>query len=267
MNTFNIPEQYYQGINFPCNVKLQNYLQLQPLINCKLFDHLQLTCRIGSDSLHALVYSGILDGMYVAVKILKKTKQFDNEFYINRLIFSDTLNNQYFLYLIGATICDNKGLFVMEMAISDVKQRLLYSTITMQDLDNTVNEVLQSLLRLARYRIYHGDLHLGNVFYVCRNNYFRAVIGDFGESKLSDSPTTSSSDLFQFINALRQQINDPFFLEKLNIFFKNIGKISVCLEDKFDHYLQSMSECDAVIKCNVEFIESSIEAWHTRMDI
>ena len=121
---------------------------------------------------------------------------------INELILTDPENNFFFLYLIRGIICENQGFFIMEMAISDIRQKIKYSDITLEDLTNTVTDVLQSLLRLAHLRIYHGDLHIGNVFLVFRNCQIRTVIGDFGESSITDSPTASSSDLFQFINRL-----------------------------------------------------------------
>jgi tRNA A-37 threonylcarbamoyl transferase component Bud32 len=149
------------------------------------------------------------------------------------------------------------------IAMADVNQRMKYSIELPNDVYLTVTEVLQSLLRLARLSIYHGDLHLGNIFLVMRNGQLRTVIGDFGESSFTDSPTASSSDLFQFINALRQKpYRSPQVMDVLNSFFAKIGKIAGKYEMYFDKLLEKeVSEKDAVIICNVEFIESAISEW------
>ncbi len=256
-----MPVEHYKGINFPYKFNLQKYRKIKDNIDCMFIKHLNLIRRIGSESLHAKVYSGRIDNTIVAVKILKDIDQFENELYINEFIFEDPMNSLFFLYLIKGYICEDKGIFVMEMAISDLKQKINFSYITEDESNDIVSNVLLSILKLAELGIYHGDLHLGNIFLVLRNNNIRAVIGDFGESSPTTSPTSSSSDLFEFIRGLLEYIDEPEILDKLNLFYGKIGKLSGRLEDDFDLYLEKMDEQSASIKCNVEFIKNAINVW------
>jgi len=120
-------------------------------------------------------------------------------------------------------------------------------------------EVVEALIQLASLRVFHGDLHIGNVFFVIRNCQTKTVIGDFGESMISDSPTSSSSDLFYFINSLREYLENEEFISKLNIFFNRIRENKS--EANFDLYLESMTENEAIIRCNKEFLYKSLELW------
>jgi serine/threonine protein kinase len=260
---FVFPTEYYSGINIPANFDLEKYLEIRDSIDCQIIEGIQLVRRIGSESLHAKVYAAELKETVIAVKVLKKAEKLSNEVFINEIIFNDPTNDLYFLYFIRGLMCDSASFLIMEMAMADIQQRMKYSIELPQDIYRTVSEVLQSLLRLAHLRIYHGDLHLGNVFLVMRNQQLRTVIGDFGESSIADSPTASSSDLFQFVNALRQKLsNSSKVLSVLNIFFASMGRLAGKCEINFDSYLElEMDEKDAIIRCNTEFIESAMSEW------
>jgi serine/threonine protein kinase len=260
---FVLPTEHYQGINFPSDFNLKKFLEIRQFVDCDVIERMQLVRRIGSESLHAKVYAGELNRSIIAVKVLKRVEKFANEMIINEILLEDPTNDLYFLYLIRGLIYDNEAFLIMEMAMSDVQQRVKYSIELPQDIYRTVSEVLQSLLRLARLGIFHADLHLGNVFLVMRNGQLRTVIGDFGESSVAESPTASSSDLFQFINALRQKLyHNHEVISVLDTFFSRIGKVAGKCETNFDNYIELKStEKDTVIRCNVEFIESAISEW------
>lgn len=93
----------------------------------------------------------------------------------------------------------------MEFAITDLSQLLLSQYVTKRELLSFINEILDAIHIMADLHIYHGDLHIGNVFIVNRNNSLsshyvkRAVIGDFGESFTGDeresSPTSHLTDI------------------------------------------------------------------------
>jgi serine/threonine protein kinase len=260
---FVLPTEYYQGLNIPSEFNLKEYLRVANIVECELLESMTLIRRIGSESLHAKVYIGEIDQTAIAVKKLKNPRQFENEMTINNTVFEEGSNDLYFLYLIKGLMCDDGAFLIMELAMSDVLQRIKYFLELPKDIYRTVSEVLQSLLRLARLGIYHGDLHLGNVFLVLRNGQLRTVIGDFGESNFTDSPTSSSSDLFQFLNALREKLNrSQAVMPVLNSFYERIGKIAGKTESRFDDLLEvGVDEKQAVISCNVEFVETAISEW------
>ncbi|MHB1909631.1 MAG: protein kinase family protein [Nitrososphaerales archaeon] len=184
----------------------------------------------------------------------------------NELLINEHLNDpDHFLYFIKGLTCEGQGFLIMETALSDLVQRLDYSEFTNEDLHRLFEEILSSLLRLAELRVYHGDLHCGNVFFVMRNCAIKAVIGDFGESSFADSPTASSSDLFYFVNSLRQRLGSrsgPFIL-KLDLLFRFLGSTCGCSEDDFDRYLETdtAKREAAVIRCNVEFLQRVQNYW------
>lgn len=149
----------------------------------------------------------------------------------------------------------------METAMADIKQRLKYSINIPEDTYRTVFDVFQSLLRLAQLQIYNSDFHLGNVFLVYKPGYscqFKIVISDFDESIISNSPTTSSSVLFQFIKSLSEALiyyDKPDVMIILDTFFQKIGNISGKYEIDFDKYLEyAINENKAIIRYNTEFV-------------
>jgi len=264
------PTEHYQGLNEPSNLDLdlEKFLEIRRSNDDDDDDHefinsLKFTHRIGSDSLHAKVYAGQLHDSRIAVKALKVASKLDSEVAINLLITEDQTNNRYFLYFIRGLLCDDGAFLIMEMAMCDVQQLLKYSTVFPLDIFLMIKEVLQSLLRLAQLGIYHGDLHLGNVFLVMRDGKRRTVIGDFGESSVTTSPTASSSDLFYFINALRQRCYQLEIITPLNNFFSALGWIASRSETDFDAYLiKNVTEKESAIRCNIEFIESATAEWY-----
>jgi tRNA A-37 threonylcarbamoyl transferase component Bud32 len=162
--------------------------------------------------------------------------------------------------MITSLTCETNGIIVMELAISDLKQRL--DVITESDLEKMFVELLEALIQLANLQVYHGDLHIGNIFFVLRNSQIKTVIGDFGESEISNSPTSSSSDLFCFINSLRENLIRRPFLNKLNTFFNKIGKVTGECESSFETYLETMTENEALIRCNKDFLYQAISLWN-----
>ena len=280
---FNIPTQYYTGINIPSELDLNKFLCIITIQNYDVDDQLELVWRIGSENFNVKVYAGKINNTRVAVKVLKYAHKLDHEITINKLLQHDVNNNLYFLYYIKGQVChsgindndhdndNDNGILIMEMAMCDIKQKIKYCVIIQQDIYRMITEVLESLLVLARLGIYHGDLHAGNVFIVMRDGKFRTVIGDFGESMLSTSPTSSSSDLFQFIRSLREEIsychnNHHGITSTLDVLYQTIGKIAGKCENNFDIYLElGSSDSNTTIKCNVEFIQTIMNEWEKLM--
>jgi hypothetical protein len=146
--------------------------------------------------------------------------------------------------------CVDIGFIIMELAFSDLKQSIQQTDITIPDLEKTVLNVIDCLIELAKKSVYHGDLHCGNVFLVYRNYGVTTVIGDFGESEITDSPTASSSDLFQFISSLREYTNFPRLISLHSV----MGRLSGQCERDFDINQDS-------IKCNVDFLLRVKKYW------
>lgn len=274
---FVIPTKYHRGFNFPQHFNIVKYIKLKNHILGQNIDEFKLTQRIGSESLHAKVYEAIISDCAVAIKILKKFEKLENEKDINERVS----NPDYFLFMIESLECEGKGIIIMELAISDLKQRLtlplptesdperdpngkvfeLIKSFTVEDLNRMFSEVIESLIQLASLQVYHGDLHIGNIFFVNRNCQTRTVIGDFGESSISNSPTSSSSDVFYFINSLREFLPNGSFRSKVDTFFNGIGKIAGKYEILFDQYLETMSENEAIIRSNKNFLYQCLELW------
>jgi len=116
---FLVPTKYHQGFNFPHQFNLTKYLRLKNLINCQNIDSIKLNQRIGSE--RTKIYEAVFNDCVIAVKILKQNKQLKNETEINDRIS----NPDYFLFMIDSLECENKSLIIMELAISDLKQRLI----------------------------------------------------------------------------------------------------------------------------------------------
>lgn len=79
---------------------------------------------------------------------------------------------------------------------------------------------------MSSERIFHGDLHIRQIMIVSRNinncePVMKAVIGDFGEHVIIDSPTTHLSDLKVFFKSLLEVIEH---VESSQLFTLKISK-------------------------------------------
>jgi hypothetical protein len=96
-------------------------------------------------------------------------------------------------------------------------------------LTDYILDVIESVELMSISGVFHGDLHIRQIFIVLRNmnnceSVRKAVIGDFGEHIQISSPTTHLSDLKNFFKSLLEIID---YVENSQKF---INKISKCLE-------------------------------------
>jgi hypothetical protein len=76
----------------------------------------------------------------------------------------------------------------METAIGDLAQVIEYSIVNEKMFTNYILDVINSVEILSQEKIFHGDLHIKQIFIVMRNfdnqdnceSIQKAVIGDFG---------------------------------------------------------------------------------------
>lgn len=259
MTTLTIPTTRYRGINFPRNFNKTYYDD----ISCNVLDNIELLTRIGSDSLRAKVYEASINNVSAAIKVVKRGKS-DHERYINKLIE----NPSYFLYMIDGVSCSINDYMIMEIAVSDVNQRLLYSDINQNDFNTLIDRVIICITELASLGIYHGDLHCGNVFYVMRDCEISIVLGDFGESMVSDSYTTSSSDLYCFINSLREKLLENICTrcndDKVNNFISQLDSLYKIMSDVnrlFNKYENIDLDKNSLIGINIEYMNIVYKRW------
>jgi serine/threonine protein kinase len=186
---------------------------------CNLFPLIKIKERIGSESLHATVWKIEINGKYLALKV-----QSNDEKSLNEIEINSYLNNwpSYFINYYGNLYCENininkqifSGYFLfMELAIGDLAQYLIYqNNVSEKECIQFVLDVFEGIYILGKNQIYHGDLHIRNIFIVMRDNLRKAdlrkaVIGDFGESKGIDSITSHTSDIYKFCTSLLEFLN------------------------------------------------------------
>src|SRR5438552_2206950 len=100
----------------------------------------------------------------------------------------------------------------METAIGDLSQVIKYSIVNEKLLLGYILDIIESVKIMSMEQIFHGDLHIRQIFIVLRNvincePIQKAVIGDFGEHLRIDSPTMHLTDLKTFFKSLLEIIN------------------------------------------------------------
>ncbi len=103
----------------------------------------------------------------------------------------------------------------METAIGDLSQVIKYSIVNENMMRGYILDVIEAVEIMSYEKIFHGDLHIRQIFIVLRDNKLKAVIGDFGEHLQIDSPTMHLSELKVFFTSLSemrgsQQIKNSF---------------------------------------------------------
>lgn len=248
-----LPNRRYEGLNKATVLSNDEFKNLKKYVNCDIFKNLKMLQRIGSNSAYATVWlssfnSSDLDITF-AIKVQKDVQKSENEAKISYF-----LENwfDFFLLMYYDIYCEkiilNKetysGMFMfMEVAMSDLRQLITYQNVIKSELISYILDVCNSIEIMATNFLYHGDLHIGNVFLVTRNYQIKAVVGDFGESNFIISPTSHLTDMSKFISSLSTEIknsslNNLLSENKLLILMKHINKQSILTENEYDLFIE-----------------------------
>lgn len=245
--------KHYEGLHRPFPITLANIKDFNTLLqdeNCNIFDRIQVVRRIGSESVYATVWevNFLLNKrpIKMVIKIQKDVEKTLNEIEINK--FLNTWP-KYFLQMYGSIYCEKiqlkddsfDGYFMfLELAISDLAQLLTLRDVSEQDLITLIDQVLDSIYVLGKNQLFHGDLHIRNIFIAPRGNDIRAVIGDFGETIGIDSITSHTSDIYKFASSLLEFINKfpKYYIvkSKLKDIMKYVNRLTVQLENDYDDW-------------------------------
>ena len=256
-----LPNRRYEGLHKPVVLSNEQFKVLKKYMNCDIFQHVKILQRIGSDSLYATVWLASLTtaDFTFAVKVQKDIKKSEKE-----ANMSYKLENwfEYFLLMYYNIRCDDirlngksySGMFMfMEVAMSDLRQLIKYQNVTKAELVSYILNVCDSVEIMASNFLFHGDLHIGNVFLVERDNInsrnantqaIKAVVGDFGESSFVTSATSHLSDIGNFITSLSTEIktmalNGLLANNKLVIVTKHINLQTAKTEAEYDRFLET----------------------------
>ena len=249
-----LPDKRYEGLHKPSVLSENEFKTLKKYVECDIFKHLKILQRIGSDSVYATVWLANFNSpdlnVSFAIKVQKDVKKSEAEAKISYFLEQWF---DYFLLMYYNIRCEKillsgisySGMFMfMEVAMSDLRQLIKYSNVTKSELVSFVLNVCDSVEIMATNFIFHGDLHLGNVFLVKREGNIKAVVGDFGESQNVVSPTSHLSDIGNFISQLGIELkssalsSDVLSKNKLALLTKHINKQTAVTEREFDLFLE-----------------------------
>ena len=255
-----LPDKRYEGLHKPSVLSESEFKTLKKYVECDIFKHLKILQRIGSDSVYATVWLANFNSpdlnVTFAIKVQRDVKKSEAEAKISYFLEKWF---DYFLLMYYNIRCEKivlsgisySGMFMfMEVAMSDLRQLIKYSNVTKSELVSYVLNVCDSVEIMATNFIFHGDLHLGNVFLVKREGGIRAVIGDFGESQYVVSPTSHLSDIGNFISQLSIELkssalsSDVLSKNKLALLTKHINKQTAVTEREFDLFLEKNDDPD-----------------------
>ena len=250
-----LPEKRYDGLHKASVLSEAEFKTLKKYVECDIFKHLKILQRIGLDSAYATVWLASFNSsdlnVSFAIKVQKDIEKSEEEAKISYFLEQWF---DYFLLMYYNIRCDKillsgvsySGMFMfMEVAMSDLHQLIKYSNVTKSELVTYILQVCDSVEIMATNFIYHGDLHLGNVFLVKRETGIRAAVGDFGESRFVLSPTSHLSDIGYFISQLSIKLrtsalsSDVLSKNKLSVLTKHINKQSALTEKEFDDFLEN----------------------------
>ena len=248
--------EHYTGLHKASNIDSSQLSKFRSIVsdeNCSVFERINVIQRIGSESAFATVWETDfqLNGEIIklAVKVQKDVEKTLEEININK--FLNTWS-EYFLQMYGSIYCEKiqlkdssfDGYFIfMELAIADLAQLLSLRNISEKELIVLIEQVLDSIYVLGKNQLFHGDLHVKNVFIVPRNGTIRAVIGDFGETIGIDSITSHTSDIYKFTSSLLEFLNRfnkyDLVKKKLKEIMKYTNRLTPKLEDDYDKWLST----------------------------
>ena len=272
-------EKRYNGLHFHENnneKKIQKFESILGDEKCNVFDRIKVIQRIGSDSIYATVwevdFSLALDladtnkeKIKMAIKVQNNVDKSLDEIDINNFL-QNIENRSYFLRFYGNIYCENiellkqsfNGYFMfMELAIGDLAQYIQMHNVSEKQLIQFIIEVYNSIYMLDSHQIYHGDLHLRNAFIVKRDGENHAVIGDFGETKATDSITAHTSDIVNFSSSLLiflKSLRNPKYgriEKKLAEIIKTVNRMTPVIEESYDG---DEEKFDRIVKSTIEKI-------------
>lgn len=261
--------KHYEGIHKVKRIGIKQLSTFKEILKdkkCDIFSKISVIQRIGSDSLYATIWeadvnlfplSDDLDArntkqqIKMAIKVQRDSEKTFEEININKF-----LNDypEYFLQMYGSVYCENislmdtknpvpviatfSGDFIfMELAIADLAQLLTFTKVSERDLLTMISQVFDSIYVMGKLQLFHGDLHIRNIFIVSRANTIRAVIGDFGESIGIDSITSHTSDIYRFCTSLSEFLSNkpyPNVRNKLATIVKYVNRLTPKLENDYD---------------------------------
>lgn len=271
MNVF-CPSIRYDGLNNGKELLQEEMEEINKIISveeCTFMSRLIVKQQIGSESSFATIWSTLMSisekhSVRTALKIQENAIIAEEEFKINMILnegYQYFLKSLFFLQC-PVTICgvkSNSYLMGMELAISDLQTMLRKGSTSIVELVGHIGNVIEAVGFMSRNLIYHGDLHLNNIFIVFRDGRERAVVGDFGVSVVSESPTILTSDLLRFFKGILKicvelkEFNSLVDkIERLIFDVTRIDRITAFNYDKYESEEHSKEE-------NVEYIKQIIE--------
>jgi len=239
------PNKKYEGLHIPNLLTVDDEQKLFSLIDCNIFDLLFVSKRIGSESQFGTIWLCSLNNEELKfsfiIKVQANRNKAHSEYEIQNYLSHKWQNN--FLITYGSIDCPEvffrdggkivtvkTGNFIfMETAIGDLSQVIAYSIVDEKMLTDYILDVIEGVEITSTEKIFHGDLHIRQIFIVLRNindcnSIKKAVIGDFGEHIQIESPTMHLSDLKIFLKSLLEVIHHVENSQKFII------KISKCLD-------------------------------------
>lgn len=250
------PDKRYEGLHVHNLLSVEDERKLFSLINCNIFDRLFISKRIGSDSQCGTIWLCSLKrscinnkedtenlNLSFIIKVQSNLNKAHPEFQIQYYLSHTWSRN--FLIAYGSidcpevilrddgklTVIKNGNFIFMETAIGDLFQLIQYSIVDEKMLMGYIVDVIEAVEIMSINKIFHGDLHIRQIFIVYRNSeenscnsIMKAVIGDFGEHLQIESPTMHFSDLKIFFKSLLEIID---YVDNCDNFRY---KISECLE-------------------------------------
>lgn len=249
-----LPEKRYEGLHKATVLSETEFKALKKYVECDIFKHLRILQRIGSDSLYATVWLAAFNSsdlnVTFAIKVQKDIEKSKEEAKISYFLEQWF---EYFLLMYYNIRCDKiklsgisySGMFMfMEVAMSDLRQLIKYQNVTKSDLISYIFNICDSVEIMATHFLYHGDLHLGNIFLVKRDSGIKAVIGDFGEASYIISPTSHLSDIGHFLSQLGIELKtsalskDVLSKNKISTLIKHINRQTSVTEKEFENFLE-----------------------------
>ncbi len=253
-----LPNKRYEGLHKPIVLSPNEFKSLKKYLNCDIFKNLRMLQRIGSNSVYATVWLAAFNSVDLdvtfAIKVQKDVQKSEKEAEISYFLESWFDN---FLLMYSDIYCEkiilnnflHDGTFMfMEVAMSDLKQMITFQNVTKEELISYILNVCDSIEIMASNFLYHGDLHIGNVFIVKRDSNIKAVVGDFGESIFTNSPTSHLSDLATFISSLsieiKNALNNLLSENKLLTLMKHINKQTSLTEREYDLFIEENEDSE-----------------------
>ena len=185
------PKKRYHGLHISNLLSPED----QKKLSCLDLSNMFISMQIGSESQVGKVYLASLfsspsSSLSFVIKVQSNINKTHSEYEIQHYLSHKWPNNFVMTYEVK-----HENSIFMETAIGDLEQVIKYSIVDENILTGYILDVIDSVEIMSTEKVFHGDLHIRQIFIVVRNgNTRKAVIGDFGEHLRIDSPTTHLSD-------------------------------------------------------------------------